>query len=172
MEEAINRDIVPPQPSLLQLAAMLAPWVQILQIRLTKSAIQTQPINLSEPASLRHTFDATTNFSQENGTLSVHASLAVSAGDFLQIEAEFLLDYSLRKEIPVSEEIASAFGKMNGIYNVWPYWREYVQSVSSRAGMPPVALPLMTSASMLAYYAVKEGKSAIADPSLASQASD
>jgi hypothetical protein len=166
MEDAVKRDVVPPQPSLLELAAVLVPWVHILQIRLTKSSIQARPIAPSEPSPLRHTFDATTAFSQEDGKLRVHTFLTVSAGDFLQIEAEFLLDYSLNKEIPVSEEIASAFGKMNGIYNAWPYWREYVQSVSARAGMPPLAIPLMTTASMLAYYTAKEKTSAIAGSSV------
>jgi preprotein translocase subunit SecB len=52
-----------------------------------------------------------------------------------------------RYEIPDEEEGPSAgemkaFAKTNGMLNVWPYWREYVQSASLRAGLPPLTLPL------------------------------
>jgi preprotein translocase subunit SecB len=35
-----------------------------------------------------------------------------------------------------------AFAKSNGMLNVWPYWREFVQSITSRAGLPPLTVPL------------------------------
>ena len=69
----------------------------------------------------------------------------------------------------MSDEFAGAFGKMNGIHNVWPYWREYVQSVSTRAGMPPVTLPLMTGTAIADYYAEKERTSEVVDSSVAAE---
>jgi hypothetical protein len=164
MEDTPKREVAPSRPSLLDLAAALAPWTRIQQIRLIKSTINARPIDLVESSPLQHAFDATTSFSQEEGTLDVRALLTVSAGDILQIDAEFLLNYTFKKEIPVSDEIAAAFGKMNGIFNVWPYWREYVQSTIARAGLPPVALPLMTGASVLKYFTAKEETSATSEP--------
>jgi len=149
----------------MDLAALLAPWMHIQQIRLINSTIDAQPIDPAESLVLQHTFDAKTTFSQEDGTLDVRALLTVSAGDVLRIDAVFLLTYIFKKdEIPVSDELAAAFGRLNGIYNVWPYWREYVQSASVRAGLPPVTLPLMTSGSMLKYYDAKEKASAGSRP--------
>ena len=70
-----------------------------------------------------------------------------------------VLDYSLDEtalNLATIDRIAMAFGKINGIFNIWPYWREYVQSSISRIGLPPVAIPLMTGASVVAYYNAKE----------------
>ncbi len=81
----------------------------------------------------------------------------VAAGDVLQVSAVFILDYNIAESpVGITDEAANAFGKMNGIHNVWPYWREYVQSVSTRVGFPPLTLPLVTGASLLEYYKVKD----------------
>lgn len=32
------------------------------------------------------------------------------------------------------------FAKINGIYHAWPYWREFVQNCTTRAGLPPLTL--------------------------------
>jgi preprotein translocase subunit SecB len=102
-------------------------------------------------------FDATTKLDREAKGLSVHTFLEVVAGDALKISAEFALEYSVSESpIGITDEAASAFGKMTGIHNVWPYWREYVQSVSVRAGFPPLVLPLVTGASLVAYYSAKD----------------
>lgn len=49
-------------------------------------------------------------------------------------------------EVPGHEEISAgemkAFAKTNGMLNIWPYWREYVQSATTRASLPPLTLPL------------------------------
>jgi hypothetical protein len=167
VDDAPKREVAPIQPSLMDLSTAIAPLTRIRQIRLVKSSIESKPIEIPESSPLQHSFDATASLNQEAGTLDVYASLAVTAGDFLRIEAEFLLNYTIAKAIPIPDEVIAAFGKMNGIHNVWPYWREYVQSVSMRAGFPPVALPLMTGASMLEYYAEKERAAASENSRLA-----
>ena len=110
---------------------------------------------------MQQSFDAKTTFDREAGTLSVFPSLTASVSGVLRVEADFFLEYSLDKAIPITDEAATAFGRMNGIFNVWPYWREYVQSTSMRTGLPPVKLSLMTGASLLAYYTEKD--KAVAD---------
>jgi hypothetical protein len=50
--------------------------------------------------------------------------------------------YKVPSEITFSPKQVRAFAKTNGMLNVWPYWREFVQSVTSRAGLPPLTLPL------------------------------
>ena len=151
-----NREVTPPRPSLMELSVAIAPWTHIKQIRLTRSTIQSKSIDVTETSQLQFSFDATTVLDREAGTLTVCTSLAVSAGEFVRIDADFALDYSVEKSIPITDEVATAFGRMNGIHNLWPYWREYVQSMSMRVGLPPITLPLMTGASMLAYYGEKD----------------
>jgi hypothetical protein len=152
----------------MDLSVAIAPYTHIkpMGIRLLKSVIESHSIDISEPSPLQHSFDARATLDREAGTLSVYASLTLSAGALVRIDAEFVLDYGVDKAIPITDEAATAFGRMNGIHNVWPYWREYVQSTSMRVGLPPITLPLMTGASMLAYYAEKDkpSSSQVAQP--------
>lgn len=39
-----------------------------------------------------------------------------------------------------TEEELDSFAKINGIYHAWPYWREFVQSSTARAGLPGLTL--------------------------------
>ena len=156
MDVESNREVTPTPPSLMELSIAISPWTHIKQIRLLKSTIESKSIDVAETFQLQHSFDATTVLDREAGLLSVYASLTVSAGKFVQIVAEFILEYSFDKSTPITDEIATAFGRMNGVHNVWPYWREYVQSISMKVGLRPITLPLMTGASMLAYYTEKD----------------
>ena len=46
---------------------------------------------------------------------------------------------------------------INPISNAWPYWREFVQSMSSRMGFPALTVPLLEIVPKKA--ATKEAKS-------------
>ena len=154
----------------MDLCTAIAPWAHIKQIRLLRSSIESNLGDVAAASPLGSSFDATAVVDREGGALTVHASLTVSAGDFLRIDAEYILDYSVDKSpLGITEEAATAFGKLTGIYNVWPYWREYIQSTSMRVGLPPVTLPLVTAASMLAYYARKEKETVTSDSPSASR---
>jgi preprotein translocase subunit SecB len=50
--------------------------------------------------------------------------------------------YNLPDSEPPTDQQMKAFAKTNGMLNIWPYWREYVQSATLRAGLPPLTLPL------------------------------
>jgi len=154
-----KREIPPARPSLMDLSIAMSPWTQIRQIRLLRSQIESKSIDIAEPSQVNTSFDATTVFNREDGTLRVHASLMVSVGEFVQIIADFALEYGVDKTMIFTDEVAAAFGRLNGIYNVWPYWREYVQSTVARLGLPPLTLPLMTGASLLAYFTEKDKSS-------------
>jgi hypothetical protein len=141
------------QPTLMELSVAIAPLTHITQVRLLKSSIEAKAITTDAPIRLQHSFDALTELDKEANNLSVRASLEIAAGDVLHISAEFVLDYRISESpVEITDEAADAFGKMNGIHNIWPYWREYVQSVSVRAGLPPLVVPLVTGASLVAYY--------------------
>lgn len=68
------------------------------------------------------------------------------AGDvaYVEIESEFCAQYRLHEGAD-EEELRPAleeFGRYNVSYHVWPYWREYVQSVCLRIGIPPIPVPM------------------------------
>lgn len=61
----------------------------------------------------------------------------------LHIEADYLLHYTISSGPKISKDQLTAFAIINGRFNAWPYWREYVQSTTVRMGLPPLMLPLL-----------------------------
>ncbi|MCD4830595.1 MAG: hypothetical protein K8R02_02160 [Anaerohalosphaeraceae bacterium] len=61
---------------------------------------------------------------------------------FLNIKAVFLLVYQAKDLSNFNQKAFDSFGQANGIYNAWPYWREYVQNTTSRMGLPVLTVPV------------------------------
>lgn len=66
-----------------------------------------------------------------------------SEADLVRIEAEYCLQYRLSSFADVRKQHIDAFGRLNGLYNAWPYWREFVQSATVRMGLPPLTIPVL-----------------------------
>jgi len=60
----------------------------------------------------------------------------------VSIMATYELIYLLSKDMKVSQEELNDFARLNAMFNVWPYWREFVQSTITRMNLPPLVLPL------------------------------
>jgi preprotein translocase subunit SecB len=60
----------------------------------------------------------------------------------IKIDATFLLLYLFSTEQDFEPRCYEYFAQVNGALNAWPYWREFVQSATSRAGLPGVIVPL------------------------------
>jgi hypothetical protein len=58
------------------------------------------------------------------------------------IHARYEVSYRLPDAFEASEEELESFAATNGIFNCWPYFREFVDSCSSRMNLPPIVLPL------------------------------
>lgn len=58
------------------------------------------------------------------------------------LEAEFVAEYRITDSNIPDEEALSEFGQSNAMYHVWPYWREHVQNLASRARLPEIVLPM------------------------------
>lgn len=57
----------------------------------------------------------------------------------VSIEAEFDACYFSKSEL--EKKVLEAFSYNNVGYNVWPYWREIVQSSCSKLGISPIRVP-------------------------------
>ncbi|MTI12131.1 hypothetical protein [Sansalvadorimonas verongulae] len=81
-------------------------------------------------------------FEYEMGVRLVDESLSSESSDFAKvvIEAKFEAQYTSNQCF--DDESLSTFGKLNAEYHIWPYWREYVQSVCQRAGIPVISIGL------------------------------
>jgi hypothetical protein len=73
-----------------------------------------------------------------------------------RIEARFIIGYEAPDLSTSSDDQVLAFAKLNGVFNAWPYWREYLQSTSSRLGLPGVMVPLLTIGTLLSAYMTHE----------------
>ncbi len=82
---------------------------------------------------IRPTFSLT-GFAQRAGESG--ETVAVS------IEATFVIVYSCEKVREIARENIEAFANTNAIFNVWPFWREFVLNLTSRMRMSPVVVPV------------------------------
>lgn len=58
------------------------------------------------------------------------------------IEASFLLAYKIENFEGLTQKAFKQFANLNGIYNAWPYWREFVQNTIVRMGLPSLSIPV------------------------------
>lgn len=70
------------------------------------------------------------------------ASEEAAEEDLLALSASFGLVYSLAGDLEIEDECFVHFADVNGPYNAWPYWREFVQSVTGRVGLAGVMVPM------------------------------
>jgi hypothetical protein len=61
----------------------------------------------------------------------------------VSIEATFAILYKCDNVGQLAAENLEAFAKTNGIFNVWPYWRELVMSMASRMKIAPIVVPVL-----------------------------
>jgi hypothetical protein len=67
----------------------------------------------------------------------------------MKIEASFCTSYVLNPDIHIPVDYDSLLTHVeylmtiNPISNAWPYWREFVQSMSARMGFPALTVPLL-----------------------------
>ena len=61
------------------------------------------------------------------------------------IEATFVSEYLLDRT-ELSEEAITEFALKNVMFNVWPYWREYLTNTFDRMNLPKVQLPFFKKA--------------------------
>ena len=71
----------------------------------------------------------------------------------VRVSAQFRVVYEIPDAEPASEQVLQAFGETNGRLTVTPYWREWLSSCTSRAGLPPYVAPPLNIAKRLASVA-------------------
>lgn len=64
------------------------------------------------------------------------------ASPVVSIKASFELFYRLPHDFEATEQELSGFAEVNGVFNAWPYWREFIQTTTCRMNLPPIVLPV------------------------------
>lgn len=135
-----------------ELALVVSDRVELKDVRLAEfSARCHNALSPTElPEEMRVSVHSDPRLSEDGTTLVVKARMGLHVakpGDATEnapvaIEAVFELRYDLKSSEGLTKENYEAFGESNAVFNVWPYWREYVQSTTLRLGLPGLTLPL------------------------------
>jgi hypothetical protein len=65
-----------------------------------------------------------------------------SDGATIAVAVSFEVNYRIPSNASASEETLNEFAEINGIFNAWPYFREFVHAALARMGLPPFILPV------------------------------
>lgn len=124
--------------------------VQVRDVRLLGSNCRQTPLALKGQLNVRLSHNVTTKANPEERQVLVFPTFRLLATSSeatddqiaVQIEASFLLAYTAEDLHGLEARHFEAFGRFNGVYNAWPYWREYVQSTLGRMGLPGFTVPV------------------------------
>jgi len=122
--------------------------VQLQSVRLIESTVKSSIRSPKEAGKIDLFVDTSTQppGMPEDGLIYVQPTintLVTSQGKtVVSIMATYELIYLLSKDMKVSQEELNDFARLNAMFNVWPYWREFVQSTITRMNLPPLVLPL------------------------------
>jgi len=150
--------------SKLELGVPVSQLVELDTIFITESSARRKPLRGELPPEMNLSIDVETDVNRGQGIVQVRPRFELiarydetAAGELLRIVAVFLLQYRLSSFEGLTKANFNAFGEMNGLYNAWPYWREFVQATTVRMGLPPFTIPV--------YRPVEKKKPARAAPS-------
>ena len=132
------------------MAVAVAGRVQVESIRLIETGAKQSLLKGQLPTQLAIAVQTSHELHAEEHLIDIHAKFSL-VGRYkesekseppLGIRAEFVIRYSLGSSEGLTKSHYDAFAELNGSHNAWPYWREYVQSVTTRMGIPPLTIPV------------------------------
>lgn len=142
-------------------SATVARVVELVSLRMTKgefgaSQVMTPKSRKNDAELPPYQFEFMSRFDEKENQLEVsivihgrdirNATGEGAGADGLRVDAGFLLTYQLMVEPPPVDlrgGLFSAFAKVNGLMNIWPYYREFGHEVARRMGFPAVLVPLL-----------------------------
>lgn len=141
-------------PTNLERASLVSGSVQIESVTLTKVAMNSDLGDESGSALLRLSQRYRARYevpASDSNTVLVRVDFgfeaySTSEGEpdhrVVDIDAEFLVVYRTNATSAFPADALQHFAALNGTYNAWPYWRELVQNMTTRAGMSGITVPV------------------------------
>lgn len=126
----------------------LSDKVQLKHVRQIKGTFETKPVASNAAKTVEITNSASVDVDTDNNIVFVSADFNLTAmveeekEPVVTATATFLLMYEVPDLDGFTDEIYKSFGETNGIFNAWPYWREYVQTATVRMGLPALTIPV------------------------------
>ena len=134
----------------LALAAPVSERVEIRHVRLIKCECHQTPLALKGNLQLQLSHDVHVEVNRARKQILVFPTFRASARPeapkgnecAFRVEAQFLLAYTAENLTGLKRPNYKEFGLLNGVYNAWPYWREFLQSTFTRMGLPSFTIPV------------------------------
>ena len=134
----------------LKLVASVAPHASLEDIKMTGGVFgveQRSADDVKEERELRPEFGH--SITESKLVVDLHLEIRFplneeEGDDYLHIVGNFHIEYGISGDADLSEQAIGAFARINGLYNVWPYWREYTHQVTTRMGLQFSPMPLLT----------------------------
>lgn len=123
--------------------------VQIRDVRLINCKCDRKPVAMTGRKSYSIATSTDIQLDKNNGFIVVVAKFHLEAftgketgKPVLTIDASFVLTYQIDSFAGLTQEGFEQFANLNGIHNAWPYWREFVQNIIGRMGLPQLTMPV------------------------------
>ena len=139
-------------PALAEKSAFdLAKRVTIKDVRALSLAAEQHPELMETPELIvNYRYSAKTERDTENEAVAVVVSFEMtaktgqdeSAATAVSIRLALQLVYECPGLKDFTTSAVDEFGRLNGVYNAWPYWREFVQNAIARMGLPALIVPV------------------------------
>lgn len=128
--------------------------VELVDVRLMDSGVRTKVRDTSSIPSAQLTVNHGTRVIHRGADMFIVRAVldakvlsggqeATESQPPIRMTAGFALQYLLPNASDVSDEVLEEFARVNGAFNAWPYFREYLQSTSARMNLPPLVLPVL-----------------------------
>lgn len=123
--------------------------VQIRDVRLMNCNCEQKPAAAIGKKNYDITTSTDVQLDENKGIIVVIARFHLEASieeisrePVLTLIASFVLTYHIASFDGLTPEGFEQFANLNGVYNAWPYWREFVQNTVVRMGLPPLTIPV------------------------------
>jgi hypothetical protein len=74
--------------------------------------------------------------------IGLQAKYSQHENPVISITATYIVNYVIEETFASNEKLQE-FLRQVAVLNFWPYWREFVQSMTVRMGLPPFPVPLL-----------------------------
>ena len=131
-----------------KLGLLVSDRVELQHVRQIKGAFGHRPVAPNAMKSVSINQSTNVDVDNENSIIIVSvdfdlvAKIAEEEEPAVTISATFLLMYKVNSIEGLGEDHFKSFGETNGVFNAWPYWREYVQTATVRMGLPVLTIPV------------------------------
>jgi len=137
------------------LAASMAKKLSIERVQLVGCEVK-QSLQKDPPPHIRIQIQCNSAYDDEKRTVSVGLDFVLVAyyqdpppdDAPLLIRAKYQLTYVTKKVAKFTSEQLGAFSQASATSDAWPYWREFVQSMTTRIGLPALTVPLFSPGSV------------------------